>query len=653
MVILLVVGGAVATLERAHYASLFFLLLPFMIVAAAHYGAVGATSTAVIMEALVLGMRIEANPDDWLTAIKLAFIGATAFAGYLVAAAFAAQRRSWQQLSLEQERALITLQSIGDGVISTDAHGMTDFMNPAAERITGWTAAYAQGKPLNSVLALTSTVVGGATPHMKLSGGVAFSGAAMLRTKEGKLLPIEAVSADIPSSKDHDMGEVITFRDVSEERRLQEEMAHQANHDVLTGLHNRRAFERELRDLTEQRTTPIDCALLYLDLDQFKVLNDTCGHEAGDLLLAELGAQLRTLIAAPNLFARTGGDEFGVLLNHQDEQQAVDTAEILRRAILGYRFHFRGISFSVGVSIGIAPFVAGKDTSAAVLSRADVACYKAKEEGRNRIHVYRVSDTEMVARHSELERVSQLRTALQENRFCLHWQRIASIAANALTQSEFYEVLLRLEENGEILLPAQFLPSAERFGFVSSLDRWVIAEVFRQLHRDQKLLIGINIDGATLDDPTFHDFVVQTLQQSQAAANQICFEISEKVTVNRITHAVDTVKKLRALGSRFALDDFGSGVATFGYLEELPVDLVKIDGRFVQGLHQGESNLIVVEALSKLATAKGITCVAEWVESKEVLDHLRSLGSAFAQGFYLHRPEPISGLERPALESKS
>ncbi len=630
MVLLLAAGGSIVALERAHYASLFFLLLPFMIVAAAHFGAVGATSTAVIMAALVLGMRVDGPLNDWQTAIKLAFIGVTAFAGYLIAAAVSGQRFARQQLAREQERAVLTLESVSNGVIAVDSHGLTEYVNPAAERITGWLNTQTRRTPIAQLFATTQS--------QTIEGEMQ----TLLKTKSGAFVPIESMVTRATRPNNIEAGQVITFRDVGAAQRLQQELSFQANHDTLTGLHNRRAFERELREMTEVGKTNAPCALLYLDLDQFKVLNDTCGHDAGDQLLAQLGKVLKDMIAPPDLFARTGGDEFAVLLRNRTDQQAMTVAESLRKAILDFRFILRELSFSVGVSIGIAPFVAGKDVAGDVLSRADVACYRAKEEGRNRIFVYRIGDTEMLERHSELERASELRRALQESRFCLHWQRIDSLATADASKPIFYEVLLRLEENGETLLPAQFMRAAERFGLISSLDRWVIEDVFRRLDRSHNLLIGINLDSTTLDDPTFHDFVVQTMQKSSAAAAQICFEISEKATVNRLTRVVETIERLRAIGFRFALDDFGSGVASFGYLEQLPVDFVKIDGRFVQGLHQGESNLIVVEALTKLAAVKKIGCVAEWVETGEVLSHLQRLGIGYAQGFYLHRPEPIN-----------
>jgi len=433
----------------------------------------------------------------------------------------------------------------------------------------------------------------------------------------------------------------VVFRDVSESEQLRERLTHEATHDSLTGLRNRAAFDRVLRELTNGEDRKARHAMLYLDLDQFKVINDTRGHEIGDRLLVELTKRLRALVHKPDVIARLGGDEFGVLVMDAHERTVMQFAEELRRAVLDYRFKEHELTFNVGVSVGVTFFSPG-ERSQDVLSRADMACYIAKEAGRNGLHVYRPDDASMMRHHSEMTRVSQLQSAMQEGRFKLFGQRIVPLH-DGHGAGHFYEVLLRLTENGQIVPPAAFLPAAGRFGLAAQIDRWVLDQSFKFLSdkAGYGIRLSVNLDARTLDSPDFQRQVQELQGKYKVAPQSVCFEVTENVALEHLTRAVDTMHRLSETGYSFSLDDFGSGVASFGYLQQLPVHYVKIDGRFVQNFAADAANPLIIRTLVELARLRKIECIAECVENEPTKNELTRLGVDFGQGFFLHRPEPL------------
>lgn len=652
-VLLAVVGGGLLAFGEERYLLLFFLLLPFMAYAAARYQMAGATTIAILLAILVFGLRLgHFQKSDFVMAVRIAFVGVSAFSGYLIAAAFAARRATREKLEFEKERALVTLRSIGEGVITTDADARITYVNPVAARLTGWAANGTAGLPIEKVLPLEDETTGTTREHplrvcLREKKAQPYSDKFVLATRSGETMPVEISVSPLVRVQGVSEGAVVAFRDVTDERMLRAELAFQARHDALTGLFNRGAFEAELRRLTGSSSGTGPHGLLYLDLDQFKLINDTCGHEVGDRLLADLGQRLQLSVPAPNMFARLGGDEFGVLLINTNEIQALELAERLRKIITDYRCEYEEVTFRIGVSVGAYLFQPGVDSPGDVLSRADVACYLAKEEGRNRIRVYRAGDGMASQRHDEIHWIARLQDAIHNGKFELYEQRIFPLdPSHDCAARYFSEVLLRLHQNGSVLSPGEFLPAADRYGFTPALDRWVIEQVCLSLSMFPRpmTLLSINLSGTTLDDATFHEFVVGLRDKYQIELGQLCFEITEKATIGRLTGARDTMLKLSALGLKFALDDFGSGVASFGYLEELPVHYVKIDGRFVKELDTHAHNPIIVEALARIAKLRNLVCVAEWVETAEVSERLLALGIEWAQGFYLHRPEPMHNL---------
>jgi diguanylate cyclase (GGDEF)-like protein len=418
-----------------------------------------------------------------------------------------------------------------------------------------------------------------------------------------------------------------------------------AHHDPLTGMYNRHELERRLHEAVAAGP-PSAHALLYLDLDQFKLVNDTCGHIAGDRMLQELAAELARAVPEGAKLARLGGDEFACLVRNASKDDAVAVANAIHETMSRYRFRFGSMSFAVGVSIGITFFPAeGGDTADAVLGRADVACYVAKEDGRHRSHVYLPRDEAMLRWHSSIHQVSQLEMAMENGSLQLWQQKIVEIVDDKNDNAtNFSEVLLRLEENGVVKTSAEFLPVAQRFGLMDRIDRWVLDNACRHLAAcgDRDLRLSVNVTGSTLNDPTFYEAVAEMPDRYGFDPRRLCLEVTEGVMIHRLGQAVEAMKRLRARGFDLALDDFGAGVASFAYLQDLPVTYVKIDGRIVQRLRTDPAGEVIVGSLVRIARMRSIECIAEWVEDEETMERLRVLGVRYAQGFFVHRPEPLT-----------
>lgn len=461
-------------------------------------------------------------------------------------------------------------------------------------------------------------------------------------------------------------GRVETYADVTETHKLSEKLAHQATHDSLTGLVNRWEFERRLRNLLGE-TVPgsAEHALCYLDLDQFKVINDTCGHTAGDELLRRLGALLPECVRRNDTLARLGGDEFGVLLQDCSLARAHRVAAMFRRTLEEFQFTWGEKIFKVSVSIGMVPITGIEDVSE-ILRAADSACYAAKEQGRNRIHVYDPDDVQLSRQHGEMQWVTRIHHALKEDRLRLYAQRILPLGSEhtqldlsfdgpepeKAKSGEYYELLVRVEdEQGRLILPGAFLPAAERYNLASRIDRWVISAAFDWLtqHRDhlrEVQLCTINLSGVSLGDEAIMRLIEDRLDKGVVQARQICFEVTETAAVGNFAEAKRFVGALRKRGCRFALDDFGSGVSSFGYLKSLPVDFVKIDGTFVRDIDKDPIDFAMVRSINEIGHIMGKQTIAEFVDSKSVLQKLREIGVDFVQGYAISMPEPVGNLVR-------
>ena len=424
------------------------------------------------------------------------------------------------------------------------------------------------------------------------------------------------------------------------------ELTYQAIHDPLTGLVNRQEFERRLeRVLTTGEDNDPHC-VMYLDLDQFKIVNDTSGHVAGDELLKQLAVVLKTQVRKRDTLARLGGDEFGVLLEHCDLDQGLSIAKALIQAVQDFQFGWEHKIFHLGVSIGLVPIPEGGDTLSTIMSAADRACYAAKDKGRNRTHVYQANDLELIKRKGQMNWIAQIHQALQDNRFCLYSQMMLPIQ-NAGTQPEHHEILLRLvDESGQHMLPGAFIPAAERYGEMSAIDRWVVQNTFSYLIKHPgtnplPIIYTINLSGQSLGDKQFLDFVIEQIDQTGISPENIGFEVTETAALSDLAAAKRFISTLKNRGCCFALDDFGSGLSSFGYLKELPVDYLKIDGNFVKDMAHDPIDAAIVEAINKIGHTAGLQTIAECVETKAVLKKLTTIGVDYAQGYYIGKPQPI------------
>lgn len=447
-------------------------------------------------------------------------------------------------------------------------------------------------------------------------------------------------------------GIFVQGHDVTEAHELSKQLNHQAAHDSLTGLLNRREFERQLEiAIGEFSENDAVHSLLHLDLDQFSLVNDTCGHQAGDEYLRVISMILISHIKSTDTFSRLGGDEFSLLLKNCPAQTAIRIAEDLRQAVKDVEFIWCNRVFGGSVSIGLVSFGDRTTTAAEILSAADSACFLAKEKGRNRVQVYCHEDDELIARWQQMDWVGRLRSAIKEDRIKLYAQKIQPLK-EIKSAFDRYEVLMRLKDSDErIVPPMAFIPAAERYGLMPTIDRYIIEKVFAFLsseknRNDIPLCLSINLSGATLNDGTFSRYLQTLIDEKNIDPEKICFEITETTAVANLTRTADVIQELRQLGFSFALDDFGSGMSSFGYLKNLPVDYIKIDGIFIKHVLSDKVDAAMVEAIVKIATVMGIQTVAEFVENEKISNFLSTIGVDLGQGHGIHKPEPLGVLKR-------
>ncbi|MCE3263745.1 MAG: rane protein [Pseudoduganella sp.] len=534
-------------------------------------------------------------------------------------------QQSEAQAFAEKELVQVTLGSIADAVITTDQAQRVSYCNRNAERMLGLPAGALLGRPLAEVCRLTGA-----------EGGL------HLLAADGRQVPVDRSLAPIHAPDGAAIGQVIVLHDASEARRHAAQLSYQATHDDLTDILNRREFERRLRELLAamQDGAAGEHAVLYLDLDRFKIINDTSGHAAGDELIRQVSQLLQATLRERDIVGRLGGDEFGIMLTHCTHGDAVRVAEKVRQAVVDLRFVWGVRSYRIGVSIGVVLLAGRQGNLREVMKSADAACYMAKEKGRNRIHLYSDDDAELSERQTEMEAVSRIRAALENDRFCLHLQNIAPLKAGGQTHAE---VLLRmLDEQGGLVPPLAFIPAAERYDLMPLLDRWVIRHAFAALAQQPRgTSWAINLSGASVCDEGLLDYVLLQQRASGVALEDVCFEITETAAVANLAQAAALIQDLQAQGCRFALDDFGAGMSSFAYLKHLPVDYVKIDGSFIRGILHSPTERAMVEAINQIAHVMGKQTIAECVEEEAVLACLRGIGIDFVQGYAIGRPQPL------------
>ncbi len=556
-----------------------------------------------------------------------------------------------EALFREKESAQITLQSIGDGVVTTDHQGNVEYVNPVAEELTGWKLDDAGGRHVDEIFRgfheeTCEPLENPVMSAIKRNRSVKSVRPSLLIRRDGNELYIESTASPIRNDRGDVTGAVLVFHDVSESRELNRRLSYHASHDLLTGLVNRREFESRLeRCLKSAKARETAYALLYLDLDQFKIINDSCGHGAGDTLLTQLGALLKGKIRWRDTLARLGGDEFGLLLEACSTEEALRTAEMIRDAIREFRFAWDERSFRLSVSIGVVPITGDSDNVATLITAGDSACQAAKEAGRNRIHTYKQNDIDLMRRRREMQWAARINNALEEDRFELYRMTIQPLQVEE--GGSHYEILLRMrDEAGGLVSPDLFIAAAERYGLISNIDRWVVEHAFRWLvseadERERLALCSINLSGASLADNEFLPFVIRQFQRSGLDATRICFEITETAAIASFAQASRFINALKELGCRFALDDFGTGLSSFGYLKHFPVDFLKIDGSFVKEILHDPIDREMVRSITEIGHLTGKKVIAEWAENQEIITMLRGMGIDYAQGYGVSEPTRV------------
>ncbi len=572
------------------------------------------------------------------------------------------EREMARELAEQHELMRVTLDSIGDAVITTDTGGRILWLNPVAERMTGWRAEDAHGRPSSEVFDIVSEDTGNPAPDpiktcLSLRQTVGLDHNTLLVARDGTRYGIEDSAAPIISADGDVLGAVLVFHDVSEQRRLSREMRYRATHDPLTGLLNRGEFDRRLEELTgrasappastpdDADTAPPGLVLLYIDLDQFKVVNDTCGHAAGDELLKQISAILKAAVE-PAAVARLGGDEFAVLLEDCPVETAFQLSKTLCATIGDYRFEAPQGRFRVGASVGLVSIGDETKSASAALKAADAACYAAKEAGRNRVHMWDSGDRTLVERSAQMRWATRIEQALDEDRFIIYGQRIDTLSTGD-AGAQVVELLLRMvDADGRIIPPNAFFPAAERFSLASRIDDWMLARTLRLIGSDGltgfRGLICLNLSGQSIGDPDFHTRSLELLRKSrQAVRDRLCIEITETAAIANMTAASDFIRKLRSMGVRVSLDDFGAGASSFGYLKQLSVDFLKIDGSYVRNLPSDALSEAAIRCFVEIAEIVGVKTIAEFIEDAPTLELLRDMQVDFGQGFHLHKPEPL------------
>jgi diguanylate cyclase (GGDEF)-like protein/PAS domain S-box-containing protein len=555
--------------------------------------------------------------------------------------------------ALPPARSQLALDSLGEGILTTDAHGVIDYLNPSAEMLTGMRREDAVGQAFAAMIGFVDEndrrAIADPVQQCLATGSRVNLGrrSILISRATGGELGVEATASPIRGPAGEVTGVAVMLHDVSELRGLTQQMSYQASHDALTGLVNRREFERRLGEALEiARAGRQGHVMCYLDLDRFKVVNDTSGHLAGDNMLREVAALIREAVRDSDTVARLGGDEFGVLLVGCPLDKARQIADDIWRAIAEFRFVWKDRIFSVGVSIGLVEITGEINSLEEVMSAADSACYVAKKQGEGHVHVYSSHDEAVARSRGEIHWLQRLQSALRDGFFELYVQPIEPTRPGP-SNGPAMEVFVRLHDEGQAIAPAEFFPAAERYRLMSMIDRWVLGSALAALAAGAIRLppgrsLSLNISGQTLADHSFLEFVVDELDRTGAQPSQVCFEVSETAVVGNPEQARRFVEVLHGMGCRFALDDFGTDLGGFANLKQLPMDYLKIDGSFMRDLGRDSVNQAMVSAVVGMARTLNFRLVAEQIEDVAALEAARAMGIDFVQGHAIGRPRPLA-----------
>lgn len=565
---------------------------------------------------------------------------------------------------MEKERAQITLQSIGDGVITTDSAGAIDYMNPVAETLTGWRFHQAMGMSMEAILHLEDEMTGRVIPDparrcLAEKRIISPKTDNVLISRNGDRYSIQGTAAPMQNTQGSSIGVVLVFKDVTVSRRMQEMIVHQATHDPLTGLVNRSEFEERLtKAIDSAHDFENTHALLFLDLDQFKIVNDSAGHVAGDELLKQISSLLVSQLRGRDTLGRMGGDEFSVLLENCPLSKASKVADILIDAVREYRFIWEDKTYRIGVSIGIVPITAEATDKTELMNRADQACYGAKDLGRGCAYIYTEQKSGLESPQGETVQRADLLEAIANQRFRLLYQPIVALAEDVTGMHTRAEVLLRmLDDQDGFITPGAFIPAATRYGLMNKIDRWVIGKLFNDYAhvfvQNPDMVLNLNLSAQSIVDNSMIEFVISLFKQSVILPRQICFEISETILINNFTSAGLFIEQAGSLGCAFAVDNFGSGLSSFSYLKNINVDFVKIDGDLIRDVCDDIVDRTMVGSINTMAHLLGVRSIAECADNERVIAEIRKLELDYAQGFYLGDPVLLDNFTNLNAENRS
>jgi diguanylate cyclase (GGDEF)-like protein/PAS domain S-box-containing protein len=545
------------------------------------------------------------------------------------------------ELQLEKERAQVTLTCIAEAVITSDINSCVLYMNTAAERLTGIAASYASGKPLNDLFHLMTADKTNTVNSLWLINPRTTEDEVLLARADGQEFIISKSASPLHDTNGNLFGTVIVLHDVTLLRMMSNQLSHQARFDALTGLANRYEFDRKAQAAIEDaRTSSFSHCIAYIDLDKFKLVNDTCGHMAGDVFLKQLAKHMQAKLRSADTLARLGGDEFALLLMGCSLDKAQEITRQLLETIQAFRFEHDHKVFKVGASIGLTEIPHSEMLElSTVLATADSACYAAKSEGGNSVHVYQANDNSLKEQHKLLDWVSRINVGLENNQFVLFMQPIEGLKPS---REPHCELLIRMKgDDGMVFPPSKFLPAAERYHLMPKIDGWVINEAFSIIARkgaNFKSVCAINLSGQSLSQEGFLEYVLAKIKQYEINSKRICFEITETAVISNLEKAQHFMSELRAIGCRFSLDDFGSGLSSFAYLKNLDVDFLKIDGMFVKSIVNNKIDRAMVESINKVGHVMGLLTIAEFAENQEVIDVLIEIGVDYVQGYGVAMP---------------
>ncbi len=558
-------------------------------------------------------------------------------------------------LTGEKQQAEVTLQSIRDGVFRTDEKGTLVYLNSAAEKLIGRTFSEVNGRPVSEILTLVedqtdSRVASILYKAIQTKTLVSSQENRSLISHNNQAIPVAEQAAPLLDINGKVVGGVLCLNDVTIFREQLKQRTWEASHDPLTGLLNRREFEKRVTQTIERVQQGGKASLLcFMDLDGFKIVNDTCGHAAGDELLVQLSQIISNQVRIRDSLARLGGDEFGLLLEGCDEERGQVIANNILNNVKEYRFFYNEKVHTVGISIGMTSFSNRTITAEDVIREADSACYWAKESGRERLCIFQDNEEELAARRDEISWVKQIKSALEEDRFTLYYQTYQALNKRAHSRQHL-EILLRLvSRDGEVFPPGHFFPAAERYNLMPQIDRWVINKVFSEFHNipgknaHPGLMVNINLSGASINCLGLYDFVKAKIVEYNIDATSLCFEITETVAVRNLHAAINFINDCKKIGIKFALDDFGTGANFFSYLKSLPVDYLKIDGSFVKDIERDKIDREMTETINRIGHLLGKKTIAEFAENENIIEILENIGVDFAQGFGVCKPIPLIG----------